>query len=71
MMPWFFNPKRNQMSFAPIRIATMGLVAFITASSFVLAASSRDGATVASIESNKVGEPIMATVRRREKISHA
>ena len=67
MMPWFFNPKRNQMSFAPTRIATMGLVAFITASSFVLAASSRDGATVASIESNKVGEPIMAIISLRSQ----
>jgi len=61
MTPWF-NPKRNQMSFAPAHIATMGLAAFITASSFVLAASSRDEATVASIESNTGGEPIMAII---------
>ena len=40
----------------------MGLAAFITASSFVLAASSRDEATVASIESNTGGEPIMAII---------
>ena len=61
MTPWF-NPKRNQMSFAPTHLATMGLAAFITASSFVLAASSRDEATVASIESNTGGEPIMAII---------